>query len=176
MSTTHEASIASETASRASAIPLRFRERVRSRTGGSKLLVFVVGGERFAVEVQAVDEVVESATLHVLPDGPPGLLGVFPLRGVLLPLFAPAVLLGLPARDAGVALVMRSGARRIALAVDEVDDVVSITFAELRDAPVSVNADELVAGLLWRDGEIISVLDARALVGVCAHVSAPSAA
>jgi purine-binding chemotaxis protein CheW len=176
MSASQESSSTPEAGAVVNVAALRFRERVRSRVGGSKLLVFEVGGERFAVELQAVDEVVESPVMHSLPDAPQGLLGVFTFRGVLLPLFSPAMVLGLEARRADVALVMRSGARRIALAVDEVDEVRSVAFAELRDAPITVNADELVAGLLWSDGEIVAVLDARALVGACSHLSAPSVA
>jgi purine-binding chemotaxis protein CheW len=155
---------------------LRFRERVRLRHGTAELLVFIVGRERFGVELRAVDEVVESPQCQPVPEGPKALLGVFSLRDQLLPLYSPAQVLGPMAHDAAIALVMRSGPRRVGLAVDDVEDVVGVSLTDLRDAPTGVNDDEVVAGLLWRDGLLITVLDARTLVATCASLTLPSAA
>jgi purine-binding chemotaxis protein CheW len=156
--------------------PLRFRERVRLRVGHADLLVFLVGRERFAVELRAVEEVVENPELRAIPESPPGLLGVFPLRGQLLALYSSAYVLGPNAQDGHLALVMRNASRSWGLAVDDVEDVITASLATLRDPPPGVNADEVVAGLLWHGGLLITVLDARALVSACTVSAAPSAA
>jgi purine-binding chemotaxis protein CheW len=156
--------------------PLRFRERVRLRVGTANLLVFLVGRERFGVELRAVEEVVENPELRAVPESPRGLLGVFPLREQLLALYASAHVLGPHAQDGRVVLVMRNASRRWGLAVDDVEDVITVSLATLRDPPPGVNDDEIVAGLVWHDGLLITVLDARALVGACTTSTVPSAA
>jgi purine-binding chemotaxis protein CheW len=156
--------------------PLRFRERVKLRAGSADLLVFLVGRERFAVELRSVEEVVENPELRAIPESPRGLLGVFPLREQLLALYASAQVLGPHAQDGHVALVMRSATRRWGLAVDDVDDVITVSLAALCDPPPGVNDDEVVAGLIWHGGLLITVLDARALASACTATAVPSAA
>lgn len=155
---------------------LRFRERVRQRTGSTELLVFRIGREQFGVELKAVDEVVESPDVRAIPESPPGLLGVFAFRERLLPLYSPSTVLGPTVGDSVIALVMRWGQRRLALAVDDADDVMHVELAELRDPPHIHRDDEIVAAVLWRGGQLITVLDARALVTACANITMPSAA
>lgn len=158
------------------AATLRFRERVRLRHGSADLLVFVVGCERFGVELRAVEEIVESPQCQPVPEGPRGLLGIFSLRDQLLPLYSPSQILGPMALEGAAALVMRSGARRVGLAVDDVEDVIGVRLTDLRDAPAGVNDDEVVAGLFWSEGYLITVLDARTLVAACASLTLPSTA
>jgi chemotaxis signal transduction protein len=131
------------------------------------VLVFAVGAERFGVELRAVEEAIEAPEVQPVPEAPPGLLGVFRLRERLLPLFSPARVLGPKTVTGDVVLVMRSGARRIGLAVDDALDVIPLELEELHDPPPGANDDDVVAGLLWRDRALVTVLDARALVGAC---------
>jgi purine-binding chemotaxis protein CheW len=147
---------------------VRFRERVRQRLGSTELLIFRIGPEQFGLELRAVDEVVETPDVRPVPEPPPDLLGVFSHRDHLLPLYSPANLLGPAAGTSCVALVMRWGHRRLALAVDDADDVVQVEMRELRDAPQLGRDDEIVAAVLWKAGQLITVLDARALVSACA--------
>jgi chemotaxis signal transduction protein len=156
--------------------PLRFRERARARVGTADLLLFSVGREHFGVELRAVEEIVESPELRDVPGSSDALLGVFPLRDGMVPLFAPAHALGVDSPAPKCALVMRFGHRRIGLAVDDVDDILAFDLAELRDAPAHVTGDEVLVGLAWRDRCLISVLDARALVGACIQSASSQAA
>ena len=159
----------------AGAASVRFRERVRQRIGAAELLIFAVGRERFAIDLRAVEEAIESPEVHPVPGAPSDFMGVFTLRDRLVPLFSPATILGQGAARGGVALVMRSGANRIALAVDEADEVIQMNLQDLRDPPPGANDDDVVAGLLWRDHTLVTVLDARALVGACtAHAPVPT--
>jgi chemotaxis signal transduction protein len=159
-----------------SASPLRFRERARARAGFADLLLFRVGQEYFGVELRSVEEVVESPELREVPGASDSLLGVFPLRGGMVPLFAPAHALGVDSPSPICALVMRFGHRRIGIAVDDVDDIVTLDLTELRDAPAHVAGDDVLVGLAWRDRCLISVLDSRALVGACIQSASSLAA
>lgn len=157
--------------------PLRFRDRVRARVGSADLLVFRLGAERFAVDLQSVDETVEEPRVQVLPESGWTLRGVFSHGGHLLPLYDAARVLGVPdpARALGAALVMRAGGRRIGLAVADVEDVLSVEFTQMREVPEGAWADDILLGLLVRDRQVIAVLDARALVTACQTPPVPEA-
>lgn len=151
--------------------PVRFRDRVRDRVGEQELLVVRIGDERFAVPLESVDELVETPVLRKVPGAPEGLLGLFALGEALLPLYSPAGILGAHAAGEAVALVMRGGRARIALAVDDADDVVSVSLTGVLDAPRSGRNDDVVLGLVWHEGELLTLLDARAVVASYAALS-----
>lgn len=153
-----------------SAAPARFRERARQRVGEQDLLIVRIGRERFGMPLEAVDELVESPAVRDVPGAAAPLRGIFPHGESLLPLYDPSAWLGIEPGDAPVALVMRGGQRRIALAVDDADDVVRVDLAELRDAPRADRYDDLVVGVVWRGAELLTVVDARALVASCGSI------
>src|SRR4051812_50129992 len=59
-------------------------------------LLLPVGEDLYALELTTVREVVPDPELTPLPGAPPALLGVFNLRGEVVPAFDVARLLGLP--------------------------------------------------------------------------------
>lgn len=151
---------------------LRFRERVRLRVGIQDLLVVRVGEERFALPVESVNELVESPSARPVPGAPDALLGVFPFDDRLLSLYSPEPFLGARLVGDPVGLIMRSGSRTLALAVDDAEDVIRVDLQEVRPAPRSLRDDDLVLGVLWRAPELIALLDARALAASCAALGA----
>ena len=155
--------------------PVRFRDRVQERSGEQDLLVVRIGGERFAVPLEAIDELVETPRLRVVPGAPEVLLGLFTLGSVLLPLYSPIGVLGVAPADEPAALVMRGGRSRIAIAVDDADDVIRVALTEVIDAPRTGHHDDVVPGVLWHDGELVTLLDARVVVGCFASLSTEAA-
>ena len=153
---------------------MRFRDRVRARVGSAELLVFRAGGERFAVELKAVDEAIEAPDVRPVPESPPTLLGVFTHREQLLPLYSPGTILGVPLERPAHALVLRGAGRLVGVAVDDVDDVLRVDLNALRDPPATDNADDLLLALLLRDRELIAVVDGRALVAACQATPLPT--
>ena len=145
-----------------------FSTRVRERAGRAELLVFRVGRERFALELATVEEAVESPLLRSVPDAPAGMVGVFPLRGRLVPTFAPERTLGVDreGHEPSV-LVIRTAAGRFALAVDEVDDVLDADLSAARAAPGTDDADGVLLAVIWRDRDLIGILDGDALRDAC---------
>jgi len=147
------------------------------RDGSARVLVFRVGGERFAVSLPAVAEVIESPELQRMPDAPDHVRGVATLRGELLSVYDPLALLGASgaATDAavqgqsgenpGATLVFgRATGHRVGLAVDDVYDAITISESELRGVPGSDGSDGALRGLVLRGSELIGVLDVRALL------------
>lgn len=164
-----------DTGSEGQGPPTRFRDRVRERAGAQDLLVVRIGSERFAVPLEAVDELVEAPHLRRVPGAPENLLGLFTLGDAMLPLYSPSAVLGATPVGEQVALVMRGGRARVAIAVDDADDVISISLADVVDAPRTGQHDDVVLGVIWSDGELLTLLDARAVVASYAALSTEGA-
>ncbi len=134
------------------------------RDGAERLLVFQVGSERFGVALAAVREVVDAPAMRRLPDAPPSLVGVTTVRGELVPVYDAWIILDVENVNAapGAALVFSTGARCVALAIDDVFDPMLVEGHELRPMPGA--ADAMIHGLVRRDGDLVVVVDADALV------------
>ena len=149
------------------------RERARARTGHVELLMFRVGSERFAVELLCVEEAIDLGEPHHVPEMPPAMLGVITVRGTLTPVFTPDEALGVAAVTKGAALIFRSERGRFALAIDDVDDVMTLDLAQLRDAPGIDTSDSLVLGVARNGSGIVALVDAEALIAACQATPIP---
>ena len=152
---------------------LSFRERVRRRTGIAQLLVFRIARELFAVELITAEEALDMPEVHRLPEMPPSMIGVFTLRGSLVSVFEPQAALGIRGEQHATAVVFCGGERRIAIAADDVDDVITVDLQTVRDAPGTRTKDEALLGIVHRDSDLIALLDANALIA--AHRPATAA-
>lgn len=144
------------------------RERVRERAGIADLLMFRIGEELFATDLASVEEAVTLPEIHHLPEMPAAMLGAFNLRGRLTPVYSPSHVIGVPLRgDAQAALLVRSGTRRLGLAVDDVEDVFQVDLATVREAPGTDDADGILLGVAHHGKELVAIVDAEALVAAC---------
>jgi purine-binding chemotaxis protein CheW len=144
------------------------RETIGARDGQSDTLVFRVGGERFAIDLAAVEEAIELPSVHHLPEMPEHLLGVFELRGRLVPIYSPQRVLRVAlTHDAAAVLVLRSEEKRLGLAVDDVDDVLTIDGAAVRRAPIPDNEDNVLLGVIRRGADLLALVDAESLALAC---------
>lgn len=139
-----------------------------------ELLLFRIGAEFFAVDLAAVEEAIEVPDVHRLPDMPSSMLGVFTLRGRMLPVYSPAVCLDVSATtDAAVVLVMRShGEQRVGLAVDDIEDVIQLDPAMMHRPPMPDPDDTILLGVTRHGTEPVGVVDAASLIAAC--TAAPS--
>jgi chemotaxis signal transduction protein len=99
-----------------------------------------------------------------LPEMSETMLGVIAYRSGLVPLYGPSRPLG-AALDAAprAALILALPEGRSALAVDDVDDVLTLGRDALRRSPVELG-DGVLVGIARRGADLIGVLDADALV------------
>lgn len=142
---------------------------------GRDLLVFRIGAERFAAPLAAVEEAVDfdGATVQAIPGDNPALHGVFPLRGALVPLYGAERILGVSAAGTdgatgATALLVRVGdTGRAAIAVDDVEDLLTVPVEEVQAAARAGDAEVVVRGVLQREGNIIAIVDLHALVTAC---------
>ncbi len=139
------------------------REAVRRRSGVVDLLIFRAGGERFAVGLAAVEEVIDVPPVTALPQSPGTMLGVSELRGALMPVHTPGPALGVRLREQRKVIVARTrDGRRIGLAVDEAEGVQAFDFETLTPTP----GQGMVLGIASR-GHLLAVVDIEALVAAC---------
>lgn len=134
---------------------------------------FELAGERFAVPMGPVQEIIRLPEVARLPLAPTALLGLANLRGRVLPLMSLRRLLGLPDQDhsdTARALVIHCG-QALGFLVDRVCSVLQVEADELEPAQAlgHVHSTESLAGLIRRPGsdgqdELLMVLDFDHLV------------
>jgi purine-binding chemotaxis protein CheW len=136
------------------------------RDGAARFLVFRIGAERFGVELPAVDEVIDAPSIQTIPDAPSTVLGVATIRGELVTLYDPRPLLRVEGQLDGAALLFAREGRRVGVAIDDVYDAIKIENDDLLKAPGggADASDGVLLGLVRRDGELIGILDANALL------------
>jgi purine-binding chemotaxis protein CheW len=143
------------------------RDRVRARKGQAEILLFRVGDERFGIELAAVEEAIDIPPVHHVPEMPPAMLGVITVRGMLTSVYSPAAALGLTLHDGTSALIFRRERTRVAVVVDEVDDVTTLDLSLLRDAPMLDAGDGIVLGVVRQRDALLALVDAEALLAAC---------
>ena len=141
-------------------------ERAAEPVEGVEHLVFRVARELFAVPLDGVEEALDIDRIQPIPQMSPTMLGVLTLRGAAVPLYAAAAPLGLAAESNRAALIFLRGQGAVALAVDDVDDVLVIAAGDVRRAPVDFG-DSVLLGVIRRGTDLIGVLDPEALIGAC---------
>lgn len=143
-------------------------ESVEERLPERQYCVFRAGRERFCLAVLEVEEVVEWPTVTRLPLGPAFLLGIFNLRGSIVPIIDIAFTEGrradLPPRHVVVAAMRGEGDRddlRLGIASDEVIGTYSTSDPLLvEEAPRDVPH---CSGMLRHDGRLALALDLKRL-------------
>lgn len=109
-------------------------------------MIFTVAGERYALPLQELAEVLPVQGCTPVPGSSPSILGVVNLRGEIRPLIDLArVLSAKSAPDPGVALVLR---RPLALKVDRIEDLCEIRREELSPAAPGTFIQGMVSGTL----------------------------
>jgi purine-binding chemotaxis protein CheW len=128
---------------------------------------FKWNGQRYAVEMEFVNEIVSLPELTVVPDAPRHLAGVIDLRGTILPVLDLSVWLGDSAPRRYLTdnlLLLRGTARPFGIIVNEVIDVTTIPGLPIALRGVSSGISQVVTGALRVEGEIVFLLDRELLI------------
>ncbi|PZA06886.1 MULTISPECIES: chemotaxis protein CheW [unclassified Meiothermus] len=133
-----------------------------------RVCLFRLADRVFALDVRSVREVVEVGLLSSIPLAPAEVLGLFSVRGEILPLVSLAALLGLAgAASSSRAVVVRHGEQQVALAVSEVLGLEALPLEPTKgeeEAPAAYAEGELI----WR-GQRVPLLSAQQLLGALAR-------
>src|SRR6185295_11077116 len=107
------------------------------------ILLFSMDEPRYALNLSAVERVVQAVEVMPLPKAPPLVLGVINVQGQVIPVVDIRQCFGMPAREVAVSdqfILARTATRRVALVADAVSGVVEPTEAQW------VSAAEMLPG------------------------------
>ena len=136
----------------------------------AQMLLFRVGGELFAIALGACEELLEWPEVERVAGMPIDALGVFTLRGQLVSIYSPERVLGVQRTgDEGVALIIQSRGKRMALALDDADEVIAVDMDNLRRPAPRDAADGLLLGIARHGEELVAVVDVEALAAACTN-------
>ena len=129
-----------------------------------EVLVFVLGGEEYAVDILKVQEIRGYDKVTPIPKSPAFLKGIVNLRGTIVPVIDLRVKFGLedPKYDTTtVMIVLRIGARVVGVVVDGVSDTLGIAASDVKPAPSmgGLVDTSYLGGLVAREGRMILLLD-----------------
>jgi purine-binding chemotaxis protein CheW len=113
------------------------RTREEAVTGAMSVLAFKVGGERYAVEVGAVFQVVDATGLHPLPAVPNWVLGAILARTRVVPVLDLRALLGLEGggmSDLAKIVVLEDGDDLFGVAVEDLEGRLDLEREKLASA------------------------------------------
>jgi len=93
-----------------------------------EIVVFVLAGQRYALPIEAVQEIQQIVAMSAVPGVTPGLVGMLNLRGEIVPVVDARLLLGMETAEYTLEtpmVIAHAGSSLVALLVDEVEDVVT---------------------------------------------------
>lgn len=138
--------------------------RAATREEAREVLVFVLGGEEYAVDILKVQEIRGYEKVTPIPSAPAYLKGVVNLRGTIVPVIDMRLKFGLS--DAKydsftVVIILRLAGRVIGVVVDGVSDVARLAPSEIKAAPGlgSIVDSGFLAGLATQGERMILLLD-----------------
>ncbi|MFL5351045.1 chemotaxis protein CheW [Archangium sp.] len=129
-----------------------------------EVLLFMLEGQRYALPLEEVRELVRAVRLTPLPRAPAVVEGLVDLRGELLPVLDLRRRFRLPARPLSSAhhlVVAQAGARRIALRVDRAEGLLALEPGMLDTSPRELPGVGYVAGALKLPDGLVLLHDLR---------------
>ncbi|WP_372635133.1 chemotaxis protein CheW [Cohnella sp.] len=128
-----------------------------------KRVTFMLGDQRYALDIGQVKEIIRVPALLQVASTSPEMLGMFNLRGSLLPVVDLAQCLGLsplPIGEESRVIVMREGGSDIGVLVDSVTEVFNMPDSEVETTPAAIAnvASEFIRGIHKRGDELTVLL------------------
>jgi len=133
-----------------------------------QLVGFMIGDEEYAVPILAIQEIIKPFTWTRVPQVPNYVLGVFNLRGAVIPLIDLRLKFGLSAKKQGDDtrfIVMRHGNDVAGFVIDRLTMAIRIKKENIGPAPDTVNGDDtIIDGVGKQEDKIITILKVNKLL------------
>jgi purine-binding chemotaxis protein CheW len=122
---------------------------------------FVLGGERYALDIQLAREIVEMIPITPIPRAPPYISGVINLRGEITNIMNLNTLLGLPHQDIRenqkiiVLVPDAASGSNVGIIVDEVTSVLQVAEADIEHLGEGLSSEvsSFVKGIIKQKGD-----------------------
>jgi len=126
-----------------------------------QLVGFVVGEEEFAIPILTIQEIIKPIEHTRVPRTPSHVLGVFNLRGSVIPLIDLRMKFGVPAikTDDMRYIVLRDGEEIAGFVIDRLNQAIRIDRNKIDPAPEATTQEKsLIEGVGKQDDKIITIL------------------
>ncbi len=143
-----------------------------------ELATFVIEDDRLGIPIDEVDEIHRSVDLTPVPHAPLCVRGVMNLRGEVVTVIDPRLILGYePAvvTRQTCNLVVRWGGERVGLLVDRIGDVVSVFREDIEPPPANLaqRQGRFLRGVCNLESGILAILDIEQLLVLEEEAAAP---
>jgi len=145
---------------------------VKTGFSSDSLVIFLIGEQRFAVSVAAVERVVRATEIAPLPEAPRGVLGIINLQGRIVPVFDLWSRFGQPGRDVRTSdylIIAHTHWRTVALLVDAVVSVVPHVRTHITAAADILPDLASISGVMKLDGGLVLVQDIERFLSIEDH-------
>jgi purine-binding chemotaxis protein CheW len=147
---------------------------IRSSRDESAWLGFVLAGQRYAVTLQAVREVIRGGDVTPVPGAPRDVLGVVNLRGQIVAVLDGRRRFGLDDAaegefaDSGRIIVLENDGGVVGMRIDAIGDMLQLDVADVALPPPgrAVRRDDPVSGVVTRDDGFVALVDVQRLCRV----------
>jgi len=133
-----------------------------------QLVGFVIGEEEYAIPILAIQEIIKPFSWTRVPQVPAYVLGVFNLRGAVIPLIDLRAKFGIPTKnqsDETRFIVMRHGDDVAGFVIDRLTMAIRIKKTDIGPAPDTVNGDDtIIEGVGKQQDKIITILKVNKLL------------
>ncbi len=133
-----------------------------------QLVGFIIGEEEYAVPILSIQEIIKPFSWTRVPQVPSYVLGVFNLRGSVIPLIDLRVKFGLKPKkqnDETRFIVMRDGDDVAGFVIDRLTMAIRIKKDHIGPAPDTVNSDDtIIEGVGKQADRIITILKVKKLL------------
>lgn len=127
-----------------------------------QLVGFVIGEEEYAVPILAIQEIIKPFPWTRVPQVPKYVVGVFNMRGAVIPLIDLRLKFGLSAikhSDETRFIVMRHGDDIAGFVIDRLTMAIRIKKTDIGPAPDTINGDDtMISGVGKQEDRIITIL------------------
>lgn len=133
-----------------------------------QLVGFMIGEEEYAIPILAIQEIIKPFRWTRVPQVPKYVLGVFNLRGSVIPLIDLRTKFGLAPKNHGDEtrfIVMRHGDDVAGFVIDRLTMAIRIKKEDIAPAPETVDGDDtMIDGVGKQEGKIITILKVNKLL------------
>jgi len=135
-----------------------------------QIVVFRVGGLEYAVGIEQVQEIIDRAEITRVPHAPDFILGVFNLRGKIIPAIDLMRRLGLgsTSQDAQIIVEVATDDHTIGILADYVPETTEGPAEDIEPPSVMIGdtSQKYIKGIVKIDDRLISLLDLEALLNI----------
>lgn len=133
-----------------------------------QLVGFVIGEEEYAVPILTIQEIIKPIEWTRVPQTPPYVLGVFNLRGSVIPIIDLRVKFGLSAKNHNEetrVFVLKQDEEVAGFVIDRLTEAIRIKKTNIGPPPDTIASEEsMIEGVGKQEGRIITILKVNKLL------------